>query len=118
MREKSRGTVSARWPSARTLLRFASVANSLYLVCAVAAAVLVFVGVGAYALSAARWVLLSGLGVVLILWAAFAISLQVEISRGYTTLDRRLRHLPQVRPRDGRVVREAGEPFSDIKKES
>ena len=100
-------------PSARMMLRVAGITDVAFLVLMLGAGITALVVGDEDVLRVTMWVLLGGFVAVASVWGWFAVVVRGEGARGYTTLDRRLRHLPQLDPRTGRLVRRAGDPFPD-----
>lgn len=105
--------VLMRGPSARTLFKIARLGNAGYLVCLAAALVVVLIGRSDPSMAQALLVLLIGFAIDLALWVAFASAIALEVRHGYTTLDGRFRHLPQLESGTGTILRSAGEPYAE-----
>lgn len=57
------------------------------------------------------WVMLGAFGLMLAALAVWGLVIWREVHLGYTTLEGQFRHLQQLDPRTGEVIRTAGSPY-------
>jgi hypothetical protein len=110
------GKRTMRGPSAESVRRVALACALTCLGCLVGGGILVVVGANEAVLGWAALVMaLSGL-VTGATAAAYGLSIRRESRLGYTSLEGRMRHLPQVDPRTAVVIRRAGAPFVTVRR--
>jgi hypothetical protein len=102
-------------PSALTLQMVCAVASWICLLSLVPGAIAVVAHAPVTLMIVVAWAMLVSFVAMLGTLGAWVLVIWREVRVGYTTLQNQFRHLPQLDPRSGCILREAGAPYLPLR---